>query len=715
MHIPATPVEVFYSFAKEDASLLKKLDNHLSTLRHEKLISSWNTRQIMAGSNWQEELDAHLNTASLILLCVSSDFLASGYQYGRELQRAMQRHTENEARVIPIILRPCDWTHAPFAKLQIVPRNRKAVTSWSNQDEAFTEIAREIRTALESLPRPVPTTNQTTRTPQTEQSSEIWQVPYKRNLVFTGRHDVLDTLAQAFAVKHADTSAQPQAISGLGGIGKTQMAIEYAYRFAQRYHDVFWVSAATQESLISGYAGLAGPLNLREKDASDQNVLIQAVRNWLQNHTNWLLILDNVEDLSQIEPLLPPSPGGHILITTRSQLTGRFAQRTDINPLPNKEGALLLLRYAGRLSEQRPLQEVADQDIALAQQISEELGGLPLALSQAGAYIDETACSLSSYYQQYQKRRAALLQWRGRYAHVHPEAVATTWSLSFEKVESDNPIAAKLLRFCAFLAPDAIPEELLIQALKGLDLEAESWQIDEAMVVLRSYSLIQRNAQKKSVWIHRLVQAVLRDAMNEQEQLRWITLVVSAVNALFPEVEFHTWQQCAVYLPQAQICATWITQKNLLLPEGASLLHKAGMYLMDRAQYSEAQPLYELSLHISEQTVGPEHPDTASTLHELARLAQAQGNYAQAQPLYERALRIYEQSLGSEHPNTATTLNEMARLAQAQGNYAQAQPLYERALRIYEQSLGPGHPATKITQESYDSLLEILESDEEDR
>ncbi len=129
MGTPFVPVEVFYSFADADASLLEQLEHHLSVLRHEGQITTWHKRQVTAGSDWQVELDQHLNTASLILLLISPDFLASDYQYGVELQRAVQRHDANEARVIPIALRACEWEGAPFQRFQVIPRNGKAITS----------------------------------------------------------------------------------------------------------------------------------------------------------------------------------------------------------------------------------------------------------------------------------------------------------------------------------------------------------------------------------------------------------------------------------------------------------------------------------------------------------------------------------------------------------------------------------------------------------
>src|SRR5712691_1471711 len=140
----ATPVEVFYSYAHEDETFRNELEKHLSLLRRQGLITAWHDRHILPGIDWAQAIDEHLERASVILLLISADFLASDYCYGIEMQRALQRHQANEARVIPILLRPVDWKDAPFARLQVLPTNAKPITAWNNQDEAFADVAADI-------------------------------------------------------------------------------------------------------------------------------------------------------------------------------------------------------------------------------------------------------------------------------------------------------------------------------------------------------------------------------------------------------------------------------------------------------------------------------------------------------------------------------------------------------------------------------------------
>ncbi len=154
--MPETPstIEVFFSYSHKDEELCDELLKHLSILKRQGVIQDWHDRRIGAGTEWAGEIDTHLNTAGVILLLISADFLASDYCYDVEMKRAMQRHEARDARVIPVILRPVDWKGAPFGKLQALPTDAKPVTSWPDPDQAFTNVAQGIRAAVEELGRP---------------------------------------------------------------------------------------------------------------------------------------------------------------------------------------------------------------------------------------------------------------------------------------------------------------------------------------------------------------------------------------------------------------------------------------------------------------------------------------------------------------------------------------------------------------------------------
>src|SRR5581483_3359320 len=195
------------------------------------LISSWSDRQILPGADWTKTIDHHLETASLILLLISADFLASDYCYGIEMARALQRHEAKEALVIPILLRPVDWQGAPFAHLQVLPSGAIPITSWTLLDTAFTDVVAGIRRSIEELPLLTSSASRNTL-------PSIWNIPSPHNIFFLGREDLLARLYAQLQADQRTALTQPQAICGLGGIGKTRIAVEYAYRYHQEYQVV---------------------------------------------------------------------------------------------------------------------------------------------------------------------------------------------------------------------------------------------------------------------------------------------------------------------------------------------------------------------------------------------------------------------------------------------------------------------------------------------
>ena len=266
----------------------------------------------------------------------------------------------------------------------------------------------------------------------------LWNVPFRRNPFFTGRTDLLTMLHDQLNQKRSATLTQSQALTGLGGIGKTQTALEYAYRYRDSYDAIFWVRSAARETLIADFVALAHLLNLPAQDASDQMLVVAAVKRWLEQNESWLLILDNADELHILVDFLPGEVAGHLLLTTRAQATGRFAASLSVEKMENRESMLLLLRRAKLLEADEPLDNTSRVTRTQVQRIVHELDGLPLALDQAGAYIEEVGCSLAEYLDVYKQRRSGLLKRQSKLASAdYPYTVASTWSLSFEQVEQD--------------------------------------------------------------------------------------------------------------------------------------------------------------------------------------------------------------------------------------------------------------------------------------
>jgi tetratricopeptide (TPR) repeat protein/transcriptional regulator with XRE-family HTH domain len=539
--------------------------------------------------------------------------------------------------------------------------------------------------------------------PSQPPGSRIVNIPIARNPFFTGREPLLALLHKRLSTARTAALTHPQALFGLGGIGKTQTATEYAFRHVDEYTHVFWMRAGTRDTLVADFVALAERLDLPEKDEQDQQRVVAAVKRWLAVQEGWLLILDNADDLPLAREFLPTNHKGYILFTTRHQAAGPIAVSIEVERLTLQEGTLLLLRWCRLLDLDSPLEDATVTDRTAAERIVQEMDGLPLALVQAGAYVEETGCSLEDYLHLYTTHRKDLLARRSRLIHDYPETVDTTWSLSFQQIEQQSPAAADLLRLCAFLAPDAIPEELFTRGSAELGAipgaaAADPFKLNEALEVLRRYSLVRRDGSRHMLSIHRLVQTVIKESMDHQTQRTWAERTVRTVNAAFPEADDspgEKQQYCLqYYVPHVQECAMLITQYRLSSPEAGHLFHQAGAFLHFRGFYPQSQSFHQQALTIRKQVFGSEHPDVADSLNALGLLARFHGKYGQAERFHQQALAIREKTLGLDHHATAQSLNNLGVLYRSQGKYEQAGTFLQQSFSIHEQVLGSQHPDT---------------------
>ena len=490
----------------------------------------------------------------------------------------------------------------------------------------------------------------------------------------------------------------PQVLHGLGGIGKTQLALHYVYQYSKTYKLVWWVRAEVPETLAADYAALAGRLGLPQHAAQDQQEAIAAVRKWLEGNRNWLLILDNAPDPAAVYAYLPRSSHGHTIITSPHFGWGATAHVLTVPVFPRQEATKLLLKVTRH------------DDLDAADAIANTLGDLPLAVAQAADYIVATGMSLSAYHQRLEQNLSDYLS-RGEGGLDYPATVATTWNLAFEALQINHPDAIDLLRLCAFFAPDNIPHALLRhlpslfpEGLSQVVAEDRLW--DDTLMALRRYSLIERGDKgDEALSIHRLVQTVTRDRLSQEERLQWAETAMACVAALFSSGNAvddpRNWPEYARLFPHASSILRWIDEEKNVNSE---LLLQMGSYLQRRAQFKEAQPYFERALDINEQVRGPEHPVTAQSLNNLGALLQDQGDFSSAQSYLAQALDIREQVLGANHPATAQSLNSLGRLLQAQGDLSSAQSYYERAFQIFRLCLGQDHEYTQMVLANLESL-----------
>jgi hypothetical protein len=255
------PLHIFLSFAHEDRAYRDALDKHLTALQVAGFIDDWYKQEILPGSEWQNVVDEQFDRADIILLFITPDYIASNYLYSVQMKKALEKHDAGIARVIPILFRPTSWYNLPFAKLQALPKGSNLTVSESkNKDRTYVKIIEELKRVIEEL-----TGRLSSSAPA---SPRLWNVPYKRNPFFTARDALLLSLHNTFTSER-EGSIVTQAISGLGGIGKTQIALEYAYRYRDEYYAIFWLTGDTAETLRTDFIGLATLLNLPERNETD--------------------------------------------------------------------------------------------------------------------------------------------------------------------------------------------------------------------------------------------------------------------------------------------------------------------------------------------------------------------------------------------------------------------------------------------------------------
>jgi tetratricopeptide (TPR) repeat protein len=508
-------------------------------------------------------------------------------------------------------------------------------------------------------------------------------VPRPPARVFVGRDTALKQLSRALDVD--TTAVVAQAIYGLGGVGKSELALQYANGSRARQALTWWMAAEDQAQIQTGLADLAGRLCREIRLAGTSTEAAAWGLAWLQAHQGWLLVLDNVSEPDDIQPLLGQLTGGHILITTRRD-TGwdQVADPICLDILDPGPAAALLIRRTG-LSDQVS-RNAADL-------IADQLGYLPLALDQAAAYIARTRISLPNYLQLLRQHPADMYAADSGRAQ---QTIARTWDISFEAIRVIDPVATSLLDILACFAPVQVPRVIL-----GGKADPDRVATNKALSLLASYSLITLTAD--GVSMHRLVQAVLLYRQAQDTDAVWggASPPATALEWLAEAIPLHhdrnveRWPLLGALVPHADHLASWLGPDERPIALGR-VQNELGLYLRSQGQYADALRMQQSALHINESSLGPDHPDTASALGNLGLTYGDLGRYADALPLQERALAITEAALGPDHPDTAIRLGGLARTYRDLGRHADALPLKQRALAITEAALGPDHSDTAI-------------------
>jgi tetratricopeptide (TPR) repeat protein len=685
---PNEKKDFFISYNKADEEWAVWIAYQLEANGYTTIIQAWDFKP---GNNFIIEMDRASRETKRTICVLSPSYFTSNFTPSEWAAAFVQDPKGENRKIIPIRVRPFEQVGllASIVYIDLVDKDENSTK------RTLLEGVQDGRAKPNSPPKfPLQTSKaDKIRFPGTLPS--LWNVPFNRNPHFTGRDSYMEALNTT--LHSGKYTALTQAITGLGGIGKTQIAIEYSYRFASEYDIVWWIRAEDRTTLLTDFLNLGNRLPIDQYESSEQKLKISLIRRWLETHSNWLLIFDNAQDLKDLydplktdENLLPQVPTGHILITSRNPNWSSLVHSVNIQLFSNDEAIEFLQKRTGFLDETG------------ASDLAKELGYLPLALEQAAAYIVETpGMTFQTYLKIFKERHNQL--WATEKPPInYPDTVATTWSLSIDRIKKENTDSADLLNLCAFFAPDDIPTSIL-KKLIGDDL-----RFAEMIKILKKYSLIDATAEKISV--HRLVQLVTRDHLNKRDRKTWISRGICLLNDVFifhPDIP-ETWLESSRIVPHILSVTTFAEEESVDLKLASQLLGNTSIYLQFFADYTRAQELVERALQIAENIYGPDGKEVATLLNNLGLILKALGKFTEAKALLERALQINNKTLRPDSEGIATTANNLGLVLYDIGDLREAKVQYERAITICEKLGVSKHPEISKSLNNLGRLLHRL-------
>ena len=714
---------VVFSYSHKDKDWLMRLLATLKPRWREGDFELWHDGDIDAGSIWRTEIETALQRASLAVLLVSIDFLASDFIADNEIPPLLARA---DAMGLPILWVPISSSLVDYTEIEAFqaawdPKQPLAGLDKHAQDHALTVIARAIAKALDApaaaraadLVSPSPADGgqdlarlaamPEDRVPEPAELPSGSFLPFRPNANFTGRDAELKALARTLNSSGVGAIGEVGSLTGMGGVGKTQLAIAFAYRYGRHFPgSVFWVSLAEPGAVPAELARCGQDGRLGQSDIfSDLPLASQVSRvqqAWLEPVSR-LLIFDNCEDEALLEQYRPASGGCRVLVTSRKQDWADPAIAClPLTTLRRADSIAMLQRYPSGL---------ADEDAA---RIAQELGDLPLALHLAGSFLKRYRSVTPADYLAALRAANPLdhESLKGRGTHFNPTRhdldVGKTFAVSMRRLDASDrtdELARALLASAAFFAPgEPIPADLLVATLSE---QPDDLDLEDALARLAELGLINLEGSGDPV-IHRLV-ACYADAelADSQTQPRVEDAILSKAIALnkagYPK-PLLAWQA------HLRVITNRAVERED--EQAAGLCNTLGDHLQSVASYGQARPYYEQALAIWKKVLGNQHPHTSLSLNNLGYLLQAMGELEAARPYYEQALAIWMKVSGDQHPHTALSLNNLGYLLRAMGELEAARPYFEQALAIWKKVLGDQHPHTAQSLNNLGALLNSM-------
>lgn len=519
-------------------------------------------------------------------------------------------------------------------------------------------------------------------------SPTVWGNVPQRTKNFTGREDILDQLRRGVSssVTAVLPSALPHALQGMGGVGKTTVAIEYAYRYSSEYDLVWWVPADQPALVRSSLAALAEPLGLQSATAAGIETAAAAVLNALrrgQPYERWLLIFDNADQPEELNDIIPRGPGD-VLITSRNHRWQAVVETVPIDVFTRAESTgFLAKRVPKGISESE------------ANRLAEELGDLPLALEQAGALQAETGMSVEEYLRLLKEHAAEIMD-EGK-SPEYPRSMTAAWKLSVSTLNRQLPQAMELLRCCAFFGPEPIPRDLFRRGTQASrtgvgDLLADPILLARVIRELGRFALVKIDG--RAVQVHRLIQALLRDELTEEQQSRYrhdVHLILAVGGPQNPE-DNRLWPRYAGLIAHMASPTTGLAACPN--PEVRAFALDFIRYLYNSGDHESSQSFTERLITEWSASSGPDDQEVLDAQRHLGNTLRQLGLYSQAFALTEQTLRRAETAVGPRKGLTLALRNSFGADLRARGDFKSALELDKESVNLHDEILGPGDPQT---------------------
>ncbi|WP_439377996.1 FxSxx-COOH system tetratricopeptide repeat protein [Amycolatopsis lexingtonensis] len=628
--------------------------------------------------------------------------LIAGFRYGMPVRdRPEVSYTEQEfqiatdaglPRLVFVLAEDTEGPPALFRDLRHGARQEAfrrrlhdsgvAVTKVSSPGQLETKLLQ----ALTELRRP---------RQQSMPAGRISNIP-ARSVSFTGRDELLTRLREALC---AGQPAVVQAMNGMGGVGKTTTAIEYAHRYADEY-DVAWWIPSEDPGLVAGHlADLAQALNLAT-DQDSPDIALARLRGALQSRGRWLLVFDNAEDAASLRRLLPGGDG-HVVITSR-------------NPEWDDVGAALPVREFTR-AESVQLLRSRCPELSDAGRVAEALGDLPLAVDQAARLLAATGWTADAYLELLAQRTEELLARHGS-GSSYPVSLAAAWAVSFDQLARDHPAALNTLTLVAWLAPEPVPLTLLTHQTGEAGAAArDPLAFADITAALRTRGMA--DVTTTTIQLHRVPAALLRArtrrdiAAEDDEDATWPVTAVRLVYAGLPENPWNnpaSWLQWRAVLPHVLFVCDLESAWQPVAEEVSYLLDRVASYLQTRGDPRAALPLFQRAHPIRRNLLGDDHPNTLTSTHNLAVALKDLGEYSQARDLHEGTFARSKRVRGDDDPSTLVSASQLALTLTAFGEHQQARELSEDTFARSKRVLGADHPSTLSSAHNLAGALDEL-------